>query len=207
LREGEVDVLELRVDAFAANTEELERAIPRLSAPLLLTVRHPREGGACLLTTGQRRKLVGKFLPLVSWLDLEVRSLNDFKEEVLAARELAVRLVVSDHHFLRTPPLGFLRERVALARPARPDVFKLATAATSPRNVQTLLSFLGEGREGTRSVMGMGPLGKVSRLLLGRCGSALNYGYLDRPQVPGQWEATLLKKRLQELREGEAGAE
>jgi hypothetical protein len=27
----------------------------------------------------------------------------------------------------------------------------------------------------------------------------LNYGYLDEPQVPGQWEATLLKKRVGEL--------
>jgi hypothetical protein len=27
----------------------------------------------------------------------------------------------------------------------------------------------------------------------------LNYGYLDEPQVSGQWEATLLKQRLAEL--------
>jgi len=30
-------------------------------------------------------------------------------------------------------------------------------------------------------------------------GSALNYGYLDEPNAPGQWEATLLKQRLAEL--------
>jgi 3-dehydroquinate dehydratase-1 len=49
------------------------------------------------------------------------------------------------------------------------------------------------------SVMGMGAYGKVSRLLLARAGSVLNYGYLDEPQVSGQWEATLLKQRLAEL--------
>ncbi len=45
----------------------------------------------------------------------------------------------------------------------------------------------------------MGPLGKVSRLLFAAAGSVLNYGYLDRPQVAGQWEATVLKQRLREL--------
>ena len=47
--------------------------------------------------------------------------------------------------------------------------------------------------------MGMGPLGKISRLTLGRSGSVLNYGYLDKLQVPGQWPAERLKERLAEL--------
>jgi 3-dehydroquinate dehydratase-1 len=47
--------------------------------------------------------------------------------------------------------------------------------------------------------MGMGALGKVSRLLFARAGSVLNYGYLDQPNASGQWEATLLKERLKEL--------
>ena len=46
------------------------------------------------------------------------------------------------------------------------------------------------------SVMGMGRFGKISRLLFAQAGSVLNYGYLDRPNASGQWEATSLKKRL-----------
>jgi 3-dehydroquinate dehydratase len=48
--------------------------------------------------------------------------------------------------------------------------------------------------------MGMGVFGKLSRLVLGRAGSVLNYGYLDTVQVLGQWPAALLKQRLLELR-------
>ena len=48
------------------------------------------------------------------------------------------------------------------------------------------------------AVMGMGAFGKVSRLALGKSGSVLNYGYLDKPQVSGQWPAALLKERLRE---------
>jgi 3-dehydroquinate dehydratase-1 len=48
--------------------------------------------------------------------------------------------------------------------------------------------------------MGMGPLGRVSRLLLGQLGSTLNYGYLDSATVPGQWSAAELKRLLGILR-------
>jgi 3-dehydroquinate dehydratase-1 len=47
--------------------------------------------------------------------------------------------------------------------------------------------------------MGMGPLGKVSRLVLAAAGSRLNYGYLDKPQVAGQWPALELARRLEEI--------
>ena len=40
------------------------------------------------------------------------------------------------------------------------------------------------------------PLGRSSRLLFAECGSALNYGWLHRPNVPGQWSALELKKML-----------
>jgi 3-dehydroquinate dehydratase-1 len=47
--------------------------------------------------------------------------------------------------------------------------------------------------------MGMGPLGKVSRLVLAAAGSRLNYGYLDKPQVKGQWPALELVRRIGEV--------
>ena len=47
--------------------------------------------------------------------------------------------------------------------------------------------------------MGMGPMGRVSRLVLAAAGSCLNYGYLDRAQVPGQWPAAELKRRIAEV--------
>lgn len=199
LKKSAVDVLELRVDAFAGEPEKLFQAARRLDAPLLLTVRHPREGGVGGLSRGRRKQLFRQFLPLAAWMDLEVRSLAHFEEEIAEARKRGVRLIVSDHHFLRTPSLAFLRERVRRVRGVRADVFKLAATAHGPADLERLLAFLREGVPGSRAVMGMGEYGRVSRLVLGRCGSVLNYGYLDAPQVPGQWEATELKKRLGEL--------
>jgi 3-dehydroquinate dehydratase-1 len=47
--------------------------------------------------------------------------------------------------------------------------------------------------------MGMGPLGKLSRLTLATAGSCLNYGYLQHPNAPGQWPAKELMRLYGEL--------
>ncbi len=203
---GKVDLLELRVDGFASDTAELVKAVPRLAAkfPLLGTVRHPAEGGMAPLDVRERRRLIRQFLPLVQWADFEIRSLDALEEEIALAAELQVKLVFSDHHFTRTPSTTVLQRRFDLAREfRRPAVFKVAALTSTPEDLERLFSFFNWAnlREpGRLSVMGMGKYGQVSRLLFGGCGSVLNYGYLDRPQVPGQWPAELLKTRLLELK-------
>jgi 3-dehydroquinate dehydratase-1 len=187
------------VDAFAAAPEKLLSAIPRLNFPLLLTVRHPKEGGAAFLSLTQRRDLIRQFLPFAQWMDVEVRSLRSLQKEIHLGKSERVRLLVSDHFFASTPSLERLDQREKLARQFGAEIFKVASLVRTPRELERLFSFLNQGQARGLAVMGMGPLGQVSRLLMGACGSALSYGYLDQAQVPGQWEATLLKKRLLEL--------
>lgn len=202
LKPGQVDILELRVDSFAQEPEILLRSAPKLKFPLLLTVRHPAEGGAARYTVKRRRELIRQFLPLVQWVDFEVRSLGLLGEEIAEVRERGVKLIVSDHHFKGTPSLAVLEERCARARRCRPEVVKVAASARTPVELERLFVFLNRQnarKPGQNSVMGMGAFGQVSRLLFGKCGSVLNYGYLDRAQVPGQWPAELLKVRLNEM--------
>lgn len=205
LKPGQVDILELRVDAFEDSPELLWRAVPRLAAPLLLTVRHPAEGGAATYGPARRRELYRQYLPSVAWVDFEVRSLGSMAAEIQLASEMGVRTIISDHHFRRTPSLDVLQKRFARAQSCGPDLVKVAATARTPVELERLLAFLNwseRKQAGRLSVMGMGRCGQVSRLLLGNCGSVLNYGYLDAPQVPGQWPAVLLKQRLAELAAG-----
>ena len=54
--------------------------------------------------------------------------------------------------------------------------------------------------KGPIAVMGMGPMGPVSRLLYSQLGSCLVYGYLgDQEAAPGQWHVSLLKETLRNL--------
>lgn len=204
LRAGAVDVLELRVDHFADAPDELLRAARDLPAPLIVTVRHPREGGAGELNAQRRGELYWKFLDLASYLDVELQSLRSFDVILQCAQERGAQAIVSDHHFRGTPSLKVLQDRWRRARSfsagtMQADIVKVAARLETPADLTRLMTLFDLAKGAALSVMGMGPLGKVSRLLFARLGSCLNYGYLDQPQVPGQWEATRLKERLKEL--------
>ena len=53
--------------------------------------------------------------------------------------------------------------------------------------------------DGRLARVGSAKEGRLLALLLAQAGSVLNYGYLDRPNASGQWEARVLKARLGEL--------
>jgi 3-dehydroquinate dehydratase-1 len=106
--------------------------------------------------------------------------------------------VVSFHDFRRTPDLPRLREVVRKSARAGADIVKIATYLRDAKDLVALL-ILQAGTKVPLATMGMGPLGKVSRLVLAATGSRLNYGYLDKPQVEGQWPALELARRLGEV--------
>jgi len=201
IRPGEVDLLEIRVDNFADDLGPLLKVVPRLRVPLLITVRHPAEGGAHGLTFTQRRALYAQFLPFAALIDLELRSWERLSDVVAAARQAKVPVIASTHHFHSLPSAAALQATIRRAHAVGADICKIAALAGSPLAVARLLALLGKKQRLPLSVMGMGRFGKISRLLFAQAGSVLNYGYLDRPNASGQWEATVLKKRLAELAE------
>ena len=199
LQPGAVDFFELRVDHFAGDPRPLARAIPRLSAPLIVTVRHPLEGGAHGLSIPRRRELYSQFLPTAEFIDIELRSARQLASTIEEARAHGVRLILSAHFFKTTPGLSRLESLRDRAFAAGADIFKVATLTRTLPEVLTLASLLARSPHRALSVMGMGAFGKLSRPLLACAGSVLNYGYLDAVQVPGQWPAPLLKERLAEF--------
>ncbi len=199
LRARELDLLELRVDSFAADPESLWQAARRLKVPLLITVRHPAEGGAHRLGTARRCELYRKFLPLAALIDIELRSAEKLADVISEARGAGARVVISIHDFRRTPPADRLQAWIRRAQQAGADICKIAAFVATAGDLCRLLALFARRQPLPLSVVGMGPLGKVSRLLFARLGSVLNYGYLDQPNASGQWEAHELKARVGEL--------
>ncbi len=199
LAPGAVDFLELRVDAFAPAPEELIRAAARLRHPLIVTVRGGAEGGAGSLSAKRRRDLYSRFLPLAIAIDIELNACRSFGPIIDAAKSQGAAVILSSHNFRKTPLKRDLAKRLQRALDSGADVFKLASFASSIDDLARLLGLFSAPSPIPLSIMGMGPYGKASRLVLARAGSVLNYGYLDRPQVPGQWEAAVLKQRIHEL--------
>ena len=173
--------------------------LAKAKVPVLLTVRHPAEGGIGNLPTATRRHLFAEFLPHAALVDVELRSIAVLRPVIEEAKKRGIAVVVSDHHFQRTPTLAQMRERRKRAVAAGADIFKLATLTDDAASLARLIDFASTGKARSLAVMGMGKLGQVSRLVLACAGSVLNYGYLDRPNASGQWEARELKRLLAKL--------
>ena len=195
------DLLELRVDHFADDPGALDSLVAAPPRPLVVTVRRADEGGGAPgLDDVARGRLYARFLPAATCVDLEVRSLGALGEVVRLAGQVGVHVIASFHDFQGTPDTARLRELAQVAVEAGADVFKVATFTRGPGDVARLLDLLEQETRLPLAVMGMGPLGRASRLVLAAAGSVLNYGYLGNgAQVPGQWSVAVLREWLEEL--------
>lgn len=199
LRGREAGFVELRLDALSPHLRAVESALPRIAAPILITARHGAEGGIGQLGVARRRDLLGRFLLMAGALDVELRSVASMAGVLEQARRRGITRVISFHDFRRTPDLGRLRALVRASVRAGADIVKIATHLRGANDLAVLL-LLQSAAKVPLATMGMGPLGKVSRLVLAAAGSRLNYGYLDKPQVPGQWPVLQLVRMLEETR-------
>jgi len=193
------DLFELRLDHLCGIAAQLERKMSILSAkaPIIITARDPREGGANNLSLQQRLNLLLRFLPYAKYVDIELRSARAFKSLLAQARKQNVRCILSFHDFKSTPSTRSLRAKAALAKTQGADIFKIACRTDSPAQLTRLIDFVSDKDVDLPvSAMGIGKLGAISRLLLARCGSVLNYASLHRSQVEGQLPIELLRSAI-----------
>jgi 3-dehydroquinate dehydratase-1 len=184
------DLFELRLDhlvrpaSVAAATcgatdivDEMEEKVSRLRAPLIVTARHPQEGGANKLNLRQRRDLLSRFLPHARYIDFELRSAAALHSLCKLARKKNVRRIISFHDLKTTPDLGRLQFKARRAKSLGADIFKVATRTDTPEQLGRLLDFITKkDLDLAVSAMGIGKLGAISRVLLAYRGSALVYG-------------------------------
>ncbi len=200
LAPGAVDLLEWRLDALhpPACSDPARHLPPALPIPMLLTIRHPAEGGHHDWPTAARRMAYEALLPYAALIDVELRSWHLLAGVRAMATERGIPVVASFHDFHDTPPLSLLRKKIRHAFSQGASLVKIASTLRSLGELDRLARLLIE-TDRPLAVMGMGPLGQTSRLVLAGLGSRLNYGYLASAQVPGQWEAVVFKQRLQEM--------
>lgn len=199
----QADLLEYRLDMLSSQQDEVAARIQDYPLPALLTVRRPDEGGHGDLGDEARLALYRTCLPNVALVDTETASLSsaafaDFPEEVHCH---GAALIASYHNFQTFPDRDELADRIQEAYALGADIVKIAVVIDAMPQLFALTDLVtyhvGKGR--LISAMGMGPLGKLSRLVLAKAGSCLNYGYLHTANAPGQWEAKKLTELLCEI--------
>ena len=191
------DLFELRLDSLFPISAGSEKKISQLRAPLIITARDSREGGIGNLSAQNRRALLQRFLAQSSFIDVELRSAHKFKPLLDEAKKRKVGRILSYHNFKSTPSSRSLCAKANLAKSLGADILKVASRTDSPAALSRLIDFItSKDLAVPISAMGMGKLGGISRLLLARCGSVLNYASLERPNVEGQLSIEVLRSAL-----------
>jgi 3-dehydroquinate dehydratase I len=196
---GSADLCELRIDLLQNCSADLDALIADLSIPKIVTVRDPREGGANQLSAEARLKLFYQWLPVCDYIDIECRNLSEFSRLVRDAEQRGKGIIYSFHDFEKTPEVSQMEELFKTMEPKANQIFKIATEVSTWQDVEKLILFMRMNHEHNVAAMGMGPFGKLSRLILARLGSVLVYAAVGRKIVAAQWEVTALQSILAKL--------
>jgi len=198
-----IDIIEFRVDLL----ENLEidyirkhlRKIKEKDIDVILTVRAKWEGGGHEIDDNYRFNIYKECIDLIDYLDIELSSNNLLSDVVELGNKSKKNIIISFHDFEKTPSEEVLQGLIDKSFKYGADISKLATKVNTEDDVAKLLSISYKNKKlGRRLItIGMGELGKITRVAGYFFGSIITYTYIGKSVAPGQIE---INKLLEELR-------
>ena len=174
--------------------------------PLLFTFRTKEEGGEREIGVKQYVELNETVLKSgnIDLLDVEVFGHPDAMKVLLeVAREHGVKIIGSNHDFIKTPPKDEIVRRLRYMQSVGVDIAKIAVMPQEEEDVQTLLEATREVSMNSKAcpvvTMSMSSVGAVSRFRGEEFGSVITFGTLQKASAPGQIHINELKKELEKV--------
>jgi len=130
-----------------------------------------------------------------AYVDVEVGSSDKFKNEIIKhAKDKKCKLIVSYHNYEATPPRDELHKIIDICKAFKADVVKIACKSRSKRDNARLMGLL--DRDSKMIVVGMGEVGKITRLLALELGAFCTYVSVssETKTAPGQLTKKEMKK-------------
>lgn len=211
----DLDLIELRIDFYENITDynALKNLFLNISAlslkkPIILTNRTLKEGGQIEVTEQDYFKIYQ--------IALETNAFDIYDVELSAGTNMVIELrtliheankymLMSAHHFDRTPEIDSLMQKFKSMDSLEADIMKIAVMPEDQLDVLNLLSFttLAKHEYPNKPIvtMSMGSLGLVSRLIGEQFGSAITFGCVGKTSAPGQMEYQDLKNILTKIHE------
>ena len=184
------DVVEIRLDQLIKEPN-LKNKISRIRHPLLLTCRHPDEGGQNQIQDPiKRHSILEPLLCYASAIDIELAEADSMLKIISQAKKNDLKVILSYHNFKTTPTPAELRSKIKESLIREADAIKFATTTNTISELINLLTLLENSKDQNISIMGMGKYGKASRLIAAQSGSILNYAAMGSSKVDGQWKLT-----------------
>ncbi len=188
------DLIEIRIDSLKpkerANIKSILAAIKEVSAlPLIATVRSAKEQGPqsqSVQDARERKVLFEDAVPLADCVDVEIES-DDVIEEVIAlAKNYRKKIILSYHDFAGVPDSKKISALLESFKNHGGDMLKIAGMVKSSDDVLNLFSACKNLDGVHRTFIGMGDLGRLTRVAGFMYGSEMSYGYMNKPTAPGQ---------------------
>ncbi len=194
--------VELRLDYL--EQVDFPRLFHTRPGPVVVTNRHPQEGGRWRGDEAGRRRVLQEALTYrPTCIDVEFCTDPGFRRELYAARGDS-RLILSWHDFAGTPPESELQAQLAAMLAAEADILKLVTLARTPEDNIRVLGLIPRARAAGKDIIAfcMGPLGTWSRVASPLVGGFLTYAPFSRKgaSAPGQLTVNEVKRIWRLLR-------
>lgn len=200
------EAIELRIDLMRspARAEHLLERLRETGVPRIATHRPRREGGRWSGPEAKRLELLARCAPRADGVDLELSAAPGAGVVRRSVRDHGAALLLSHHDFRTTPPEPRLRARFGSMLRQGADIAKVAVTARRAGDLHRLYGALmatSKMLAPRKFLVGvaMGPAGLPSRVMAGLFGSALTYGYVDRPRAPGQVRVDRLRRMVETL--------
>ncbi|MGD9569945.1 MAG: type I 3-dehydroquinate dehydratase [Sedimentibacter sp.] len=199
LRYYDFDLVELRIDYYecvedSQKVSELLVKIKKIyDKPILFTFRTKEEGGMHEMSEEKYFSLNQDIIKsgLIDLIDIELLHADEkIKEIIFLAKQNDVKVIMSNHDFLKTPSKDEIISTLVKMQEFDADITKIAVMPNCEEDVLTLMAATLEMKKekGDRPfiTMSMGPLGIVTRLTGHLLGSCLTFTALNKSSAPGQ---------------------
>ncbi|NPA17243.1 type I 3-dehydroquinate dehydratase [Persephonella sp.] len=194
-----IDMIELRIDQFSDLSIDYIKsrasAVKEYDLGLIATVRSKEEGGTDI-PDSDRLSIFEAVAGIADILDIELTSQSINRKVIEMARDEGKMALVSYHDFEKTPVEDEIQEIIDRSAALGADIIKYAFKVNSIGDVSRIMCVTAKNREKKLVAIGMGDLGKITRVAGFFFGSVLTYTYIGRSFAPGQIEAGKLIEEL-----------
>ncbi|HEX59197.1 MAG TPA: type I 3-dehydroquinate dehydratase [Methanomicrobia archaeon] len=195
------DILELRIDFLeerdvARIREFVKKVKENVKLPVIATNRAKSEGGRFEGAEEERISLLEGVMEAADAVDIELSTVLKDVRIVEKAKKLGITTIISFHDFTGTPS----RDEISNIIEKMHELGDVAKVAVTPKSLEDTLTLLeltlsSRGRKPVVTI-GMGALGRHTRIVAPLYGSALTYGSVNESVAPGQMSVWELRKIL-----------
>ncbi len=198
-RTERADIVEIRLDIWGnffreEMVEKMARFKDKVGIPMLVSFR----GGHPFPAWWQ--PVHWRALSHAAVIDVEWNPKYPWREIIRNAKKFNLCLMISHHDYQATPSERNLVKIARAAYAKKADVVKIATRVKTEADIRTLLALNARfAPKKLMTVMGMGPMGTLSRIVGPLFHACLLYGYIGTPTASGQLPYRELQERIRSL--------